>query len=102
MMGYISWVVIAKENKDNENAIIAQAVLNNLSNKELLKYSKKFKGNKMSEKYLSVRDAAKILDVSIWTIRKWVKDGILKHKKFVGTIRIKESDLLELGQESEE
>ena len=56
----------------------------------------------MDEKYLTVRQAAKIINVSIWTIRNWVRDGSLKHTRFNNAIRIKESDLLELGQESEE
>jgi excisionase family DNA binding protein len=48
----------------------------------------------MDKQFLKIENAAKLIDVSPWTIRKWIKERNLKFYRFGGAIRIRESDLL--------
>jgi excisionase family DNA binding protein len=48
----------------------------------------------MEKQFLKIENAAKLIDVSPWTIRKWIKERNLRFYRFGGAIRIKESDLL--------
>lgn len=48
----------------------------------------------MHDKFLKIENAAKLIDVSTWTIRKWIQDRKIRVYRFGGSIRIKESDLL--------
>ena len=50
------------------------------------------------KKYLSVQSAASLIDVSPWTIRKWIKLKRIPVYKFGGAVRIKESDLLNFAE----
>jgi excisionase family DNA binding protein len=44
--------------------------------------------------YLKVADAALLIDVSPWTIRKWIKEKRIRIYRFGGAVRIRESDLM--------
>ena len=48
----------------------------------------------MNERFLKIDDAAKIIDVSSWTIRRWIKERKIRTYRFGGSIRIKYSDLI--------
>ena len=48
----------------------------------------------MKREYLSVESAADMIDVSPWTIRKWIKERRISAYKFGGSVRIKVDDLL--------
>jgi excisionase family DNA binding protein len=48
----------------------------------------------MEKQFLKVENAAELIDVSPWTIRKWIKEHRLRFYRFGGAIRIKEADLL--------
>jgi excisionase family DNA binding protein len=49
----------------------------------------------MDRRFLKVENAAELIDVSPWTIRKWIKEHKLRYYRFGGAIRIETSDLLE-------
>ena len=44
--------------------------------------------------YLKVANAATMIDVSPWTIRKWIKERRIRIYRFGGAVRIRESDLM--------
>lgn len=49
--------------------------------------------------YVSVEHAAALMDVTHWTIRRWVTDGYLPARKLPsGSLRIAVADLEELGE----
>ena len=48
----------------------------------------------MTERFLKIDDAAKIIDVSPWTIRRWIRERRIRTYRFGGSIRIKYSDLI--------
>jgi len=48
----------------------------------------------MKTEYLKIETAARFIDVSTWTIRKWINQRLITSYKFGGAVRIKESDLL--------
>jgi excisionase family DNA binding protein len=48
----------------------------------------------MNDRFVKIETAAEMLDMSIWTIRKWVKQRKIKTYKFGRAVRIRESDLL--------
>jgi len=48
----------------------------------------------MNKEFLKIENAAKLIDVSPWTLRNWIKEGKIRTYRFGGAIRIKESDLL--------
>ena len=51
----------------------------------------------MNKAYLTVMKAAELIDVSPWTIRKWVRQRKLRSYKFGGALRIKSEDLLQFA-----
>jgi len=53
----------------------------------------------MKKDYLKIKDAAELLDVSEWTVRKWIRLGMLKHYRFGGAIRIYIEDLFSFAEE---
>jgi len=55
---------------------------------------KEEKTNSVYTHYLKVVDAALLIDVSPWTIRKWIKERKLRIYRFSGAVRIRESDLM--------
>ena len=55
---------------------------------------KEEKPNRIYAHYLKVEDAAMLIDVSPWTIRKWIKERRIRIYHFGGAVRIRESDLL--------
>jgi excisionase family DNA binding protein len=56
----------------------------------------------MEKQFLKINNAAELIDVSPWTIRKWIEKKILKCYRFGGAIRIKETDLLAFAAVSTE
>ncbi|OVE78511.1 hypothetical protein BVY01_05230 [bacterium I07] len=48
----------------------------------------------MKNHFLKIDKAAELIDVSPWTIRKWIKHRKIRTYRFGGSVRIKESDLL--------
>jgi excisionase family DNA binding protein len=52
------------------------------------------KTNSIYGHYLKVADAAMLIDVSPWTIRKWIKERKIRIYRFGGAVRIRESDLM--------
>jgi excisionase family DNA binding protein len=55
---------------------------------------KEEKPNSIYAHYLKVADAAVLIAVSPWTIRKWIKERKIRIYRFGGAVRIRESDLL--------
>jgi len=51
--------------------------------------------NDRNEKWLSRNEAKEILNVSLVTLNKWAKIGVLKSYKIGGTVRYKYSDIKE-------
>ncbi len=52
------------------------------------------KRSRTGTRYFKVENAALLIDVSPWTIRKWIKERKLRIYRFGGAVRIKESDLI--------
>lgn len=52
----------------------------------------------MKERFLKIESAAELIDVSIWTIRKWVNQRRIRTYRFGRVVRIKESDLFKLAE----
>lgn len=52
----------------------------------------------MKDRFIKIETAAEIIDVSIWTMRKWVKQRKIPIYKFGRAVRIKEKDLLKFGR----
>ncbi len=52
------------------------------------------KPNSIYSHFLNVENAAILIDVSPWTIRKWIKEKRIRIYRFGGAVRIKESDLM--------
>ena len=52
-----------------------------------------------TEQYMKIEEAARYINVSIYTIRKWIRLRKLRYYKFGGSVRIKESDLIEMAVE---
>ena len=52
----------------------------------------------MAERFLKLESAAELIDVSIWTIRKWVNQRKIRTYRFGRAVRIKESDLFKLAE----
>ena len=52
----------------------------------------------MKERFLKIESAAELIDVSIWTIRKWVNQRKIRTYRFGRAVRIKESDLFKLAE----
>ncbi|MCA9731892.1 MAG: helix-turn-helix domain-containing protein [Deferribacteres bacterium] len=48
----------------------------------------------MKDKFLKLETVAEMLDVSIWTVRKWVKQRRIRTYRFGRAVRIRESDLM--------
>ena len=46
------------------------------------------------EEYLSVEEAAELLDVHIETIRRWLRNGTIKGEKFGRLWRIRKAELI--------
>jgi len=51
----------------------------------------------MKQKFFKIEKAAELIDVSPWTIRKWVKEKRIRTYRFGGAVRIEESDLLDFA-----
>ena len=49
-----------------------------------------------ADEYLSTRAAAKLADVSVFTIRRWVRDGRLVEHRAGSGVRVRRSELEEL------
>ena len=47
---------------------------------------------------MKITTAAKLIDVSPWTIRKWIKERKIPTYRFGGSVRIKESDLIDFAK----
>ena len=52
----------------------------------------------MSDRFLKIETAAKMLDVSVWTIRKWVAERRIRTYRFGRAVRIREADLLDFAK----
>lgn len=52
----------------------------------------------MKEQFLKIQTAAQKIDVSIWTIRKWVKQRKIRIYRFGRAVRIRESDLMRFAK----
>jgi excisionase family DNA binding protein len=52
------------------------------------------KEKSVNKRYLKVEHAAEMLDVSVWTIRKWIKERRLCTYRFGRAVRINVEDLL--------
>jgi len=55
---------------------------------------KEQKTNSVYTHFLNVENAAMMIDVSPWTIRKWIKERRIRIYRFGGAVRIRESDLM--------
>ena len=51
----------------------------------------------MDESFLKLKNAAELIDVSVWTIRKWVKERRIRTYRFGRAVRIKKSDLIKFA-----
>ena len=51
----------------------------------------------MKEHFIKIETAAQIIDVSIWTLRKWVKQRKIRSYRFGRVVRIRESDILRIA-----
>lgn len=49
----------------------------------------------ISEELLTAKDVAKMIGVSLVTVHKWKKSGILKFQRYGTRIRFKKSDVLQ-------
>jgi excisionase family DNA binding protein len=47
----------------------------------------------VEEKLLTIEEVAKGLGVSIWTVRSWIRKGLLKRVKMERAVRIREEEL---------
>ena len=56
----------------------------------------------MEVKYIKIDKAALLVDVSPYTVRKWIKERKLRYYKFGGAVRIRISDLLSFAVEYED
>ena len=52
----------------------------------------------MKDRFIKIESAAELIDVSIWTIRKWVNQRKIRTYRFGRSVRIKESDLFKLAE----
>lgn len=52
----------------------------------------------MREKYLKLATAAEQFDLSIWTLRKWVRERIIPSYRFGRNIRVKAEDILNYAE----
>ena len=48
----------------------------------------------MKSEYLKIEQAARLIDVSKWTVRKWIQERKLRTYRFGGAVRIRKSDLI--------
>ena len=55
----------------------------------------------MTKRFLKIEAAAELIDVSPWTIRKWIKEKKIRVYRFGGAIRIREEDLFEFAEITE-
>ncbi len=55
------------------------------------------KTNRVYAHYLKVENAALLINVSQWTIRKWIKEKRIRIYRFGGAVRIRESDLMDFA-----
>jgi len=51
------------------------------------------------EKFYTIKEVADNVKVSVSSVKKWIRDGDLKANKIGGTVRIKESDLINFIKE---
>jgi excisionase family DNA binding protein len=47
----------------------------------------------MEDKLLTIEEVAKRLGVSIWTVRSWIRKGLLKRVKLERAVRVREEEL---------
>jgi len=59
---------------------------------------KEEKANSVYTHFLNVEHAAVLIDVSPWTIRKWIKERKIRIYRFGGAVRIREADLLSFAR----
>ena len=52
----------------------------------------------MKDRFLKIETAAEITDLSVETIRKWVKQKRLRTYRFGRAVRIRETDLLRFAE----
>jgi len=52
----------------------------------------------MNKVFLKVDEAARMIGVNPWTIRKWIKQRRIRTYRFGGAVRIEESDLLRFAK----
>ena len=52
----------------------------------------------LNDHFYKIEKAAKIIDVSPWTIRKWIKEKKIRTYRFGGAVRIRELDLMNFAQ----
>jgi excisionase family DNA binding protein len=55
----------------------------------------------MDKQFFKIEDVAKILDVSPWTVRKWIKQRKIRTYRFGGAVRLKISDIMLFAQISQ-
>ena len=52
----------------------------------------------MKEQFLKIETVAEMLEVSVWTVRKWILKRRIRVYKFGRAVRIRESDVLDFGK----
>ena len=52
----------------------------------------------MKDQFLKIQTAAERIEVSVWTIRKWIKERRIRTYRFGGAVRIREADLMKFAQ----
>ena len=57
-----------------------------------------FRAWKMDKQFLTIEHVAEILDVSQWTVRKWIKLRLISTYKFGGAVRLKMSDIINFSK----
>jgi excisionase family DNA binding protein len=55
----------------------------------------------MDKQFLKIEHVAKILDVSPWTVRKWIKQRKIRTYRFGGAVRLEISDIMLFAQISQ-
>lgn len=55
----------------------------------------------MDKQFLKIEHVAEILDVSPWTVRKWIKQRKIRAYRFGGAVRLEISDIMLFAQISQ-
>ena len=52
----------------------------------------------MKDQFLKIETVAEMLDVNIWTVRKWIKERRIRTYRFGRSVRLRKSDILNFAE----